>query len=220
MGLHDGSRTYVSGPGLEETVIVMAPDWQAEYPLSFWHPRIKPRFQSELVNDLNLATSGDSRTLRPAVRVAERLKPITFTGSGDLGEVAAAARLIEESGGQVEVDGGHLAGGIAGTVGQTFDLDALYADYEDYLAASLTVFPDLLPAIQDELERLAPLAFADLLEFGLVEVSFRKAPVAGRPFSRTPASLVRCGLLLGYPIASTAALILGDHGLPGGYTNY
>jgi hypothetical protein len=124
-----------------------------------------------------------------------------------------AAKVVGAAGGHARLrsgDGAFFAAlGRGGVVGKEFDLDALATDYSGYLAAA----PTLMPPIEAELERLARLAFADLLEFDLVEVEWKD----GR---RRPETVVRCGLLLGFPPATSAALILGDHRLPGGYTNY
>lgn len=216
MGYFDGSRIYRHGPGLAETAVELSSDWHPDpLTLRFWHPRIEARFRSPLVDPLNLAISGDGGWQRVAERVARRLKPIGFVDSRDEREMEKACRQVEVVGGTGKLihyqsggTGAMLA--VAGTVGESFDLDALTADYGDYLAADPTLAAD----VREELARLASLDFSSF-DFGRVEVEF--LPGTG---VRRAGSLARCGLLLGYPIASTAALILGDHGLPGGYTRY
>jgi|GEM_PF-4156159 len=213
MGKYDGSRTFTPGEGLEETVVILASDWDVEKPVSFWHPAITPSFSSPMCNAENLAIAGDSGWQRIASRVAAGLKPIGFVDSDDRAAVDQAARLVEKAGGTVRIkrcEGVYFGNlGQSGTIREAFDLDALLADYVGYLAAA----PDLIPPIALELERLAPLAFTNLLDFGLVEVEWQNR-------RRLPETVVRCGLLLGYPPQTSAALILGDHGLPGGFTNY
>jgi hypothetical protein len=215
VGHFDGSRTYRDAPGLVETTVVCEDDWSKEVvTLRFWHPPVAARFSSPLVDPTNLAISGDSHWRRIVERVARRLKPIGFV-SGNRVEMRQALDLVRNSGGhgRITYDGERcgVVVTIAGTVGSTFDLAALSADYETYLAAA----PALAVEVASELERLSPLFFADF-DFRGVEVEH--GPGSGdKP---RPGSLARCGLLLGYPVATTAALILGDHDLPGGYTHY
>jgi hypothetical protein len=168
--------------------------------LQFWHPRITARFSSPLVDPINLAISGDSHWRRITNRVARRLKAIG-TVSGTRKELEQAMKVVRRSGGHGDVffhvaehDQGAAMITIAGTVGATFDLPALAADYEAYLAAA----PALAAEVARELERLSPLSFAELDWLGVrVEMP---------PETRRAGSLARCGLLLGYPIATTAAL--------------
>lgn len=217
VGYFDGSRIYRHGPNLAETTVKLVSDWrQGEITLRFWHPRIEARFHSPLVDPFNLAISGDASWHRVAERVSERLKPIGFVDSRDQNEMEEACRQVKAAGATGRLihyrtggTGAMLA--VSGTIGDSFDLSALAADYADYLALD----PALADDVAAELERLAPLEFSSF-DFGRVEVEF----LPGEGLKRRAGSLARCGLLLGYPIASTAALILGDHGLPGGYTRY
>ncbi len=218
MGHFDGSRIYRDGPGLVETKVVCDDDWSNEVvTLRFWHPAITARFSSPLVDPINLAISGDSHWRRTSERVARRLKAIGSV-SGRRKEIEQALEVVRASGGHGRVIfegiGDKHYGAvvtISGTVGSTFDLAALAADYQAYLAAA----PALAAEVVSELERLSPLFFGDF-DFEDVEVEF----IPGSGNKRRPGSLARCGLLLGYPVATTAALILGDHDLPGGHTRY
>lgn len=217
MGHFDGSRIYREAPGLVETAVVCDHDTRREtVTLRFWHPSVTERFSSQLVDPINLAISGDERWERITRRVARRLKPIGFIG-GSRSEVEQAIALVHTSGGHGRIayqvagcDAFEAIITINGTVGSVFDLAALIADYQDYLAAG----PRLAADVANELQRLSPQAFTDF-DFNRVEAEWTSTPN-----QRRPGSLARCGLLLGYPVATTAALILGDHGLPGGYTQY
>lgn len=211
----EDNRGYRHAEGLVETTVICAPDWHDEpITLRFWHPSIAARFKSALVDPMNLTISGDSQWRRTTERVARRLKPIGFT-SVTKTEMDEALETMRKSGGHACVSREAVLGeygamvSIDGTVGSVFDLAALSADYEAYLAAS----PALASQVLRELERLAPMRFADF-NFDTVEVE----RIAGSEVKRRPGSLARCGLLLGYPVATTAAMILADHGLPGGYS--
>jgi hypothetical protein len=216
MGHYDGSRIFVPGNDLDCLEVELCSDWRPEPELlKFWHPHIEARFSSPLVASENLAISGDGEWQRIAGRVARRLKPIGFV-DGPRQEMQKAAALVEEAGGLAYRERNKYNDArdactltIAGTIGGTFNLDALIADYHDYLA----VDPELATQVEKELRRLSPLYFADFFEFGDVEVVFVD-------HARLAGSLARCGLLLGYPIESTVALILSDYGLPGGHTRY
>jgi hypothetical protein len=103
--------------------------------MRFWHPRITARFSSPLVNQTNLAISGDSHWLRIGRRVARRVKPIGSI-NGSRPEMEKALEVVRNGGGHGRIvrefsDDVYLALiAIDGTVGSTFDLAALVADYE------------------------------------------------------------------------------------------
>lgn len=207
----------ISTQGLVETIVRIESDWRPDsFVLSFWHPQLRSRFSSPLVDAVNLTIAGDSGWKRTAGRVAERLKPIGFV-DGELAEMEKAAALVEAAGGHSLIRRARAYGEtfafctltVDGVIGESFDLQALALDYHDYLATGT----GLAEQIERELARLAPLRFSDFFAFGDVEVSSRNGV-------RDPGSLARCGLLLGYPVETTAALILSDHRLPSGHTSY
>jgi hypothetical protein len=82
--------------------------------------------------------------------------------------------------------------GIPGVVGRQLDLDALVADYRELTAEAGPLVGGQIAA---ELRRIGRRAFADCLSFRDVDSDL------------TPAGWARCGLLLGYPVETTAAII-------------
>ena len=198
-------------------------------------PRIeRPRFQSPMVNIRNKEISESSHRDREVCeRVAARLKPMAVQHA-TRSTMEEMCRTVVRSGGAASVCLGYDPGtdhrlfmvAVDGVIDQTFDLDALRDDYDDYLSDAPG---DLRKEIREELDRLAPMRFADLLDWYDVEVEFlrprvvsfevwlKEQPVPAWPV-RCPGSLARCGLLLGYPIETTDALIRQDQGLkPGSY---
>lgn len=188
--------------------------------------RIKSEFDSPLVNDLNLALCGGWNLVDPETGrwVTDRLiAEQVLSGRKPLGEVffhgprdadrpewmpadwtrpqalekaraleAEAARrglLVRVS----EADG--VNGGVfvclshRGTLGGLFDLDALARDYRGYLAH----VPEWAEGVVAELTLARGVRLEEFAE-------------GGRPFLGKPLSV--CGLLLGYPVWSTAALVL------------
>ena len=129
MGKYDGSRTFVDGHNLVETVVVLASDWDVEKPVSFWHPAIEPSFSSPMCNTDNLAIAGDPGCARIAARVAASLKPIGFVDSDDAEAVEAAAEVVLAAGGVATIEeweGTYFGGlGQSGVVSEAFDLAAL-----------------------------------------------------------------------------------------------
>jgi hypothetical protein len=100
---------------------------------------------------------------------------------------------------------------VPGIVGELFDLAALKSDYEQYLLPLDDVRrTGALDAITAELDRLAPLHTRELSSFlDHIEVCVHAGPGStDEKRAEHAAAYVRCGLLLGYPPCTTAAMIL------------
>lgn len=95
-----------------------------------------------------------------------------------------------------------------GYVHERFDLDTLTADYRLLLAPAGGQIAD---AVARELDRIAHADLSLFCEFTHVEVS----AAAHRRDGDGAAEYARCGLLLGYPHLTSAALILDRLGIPG-----
>lgn len=200
------SVSFDRGRGPEETV-------------EFFFPQIDPVFSSDLVNRRNLEISGGAPWEWLVGRVVDRLKPVCFVDSADADLMRDAAATALAGGCGVQFQPHHFAedswndardhffvsAAVPGVIADLFDLDALLADYHSYLAEAAH---DAVEDIEREISRISRRSPCDFLDFGKVEVSW----IGGR---RTPGELARCGLLLGYPVETTAALICGDLGLPG-----
>lgn len=199
MGYED---EFIEGEGLVPLVTKSGRHGSYES-ITFYAPPITERFSSPMVNAANFAYSTDDAwTVR---RVAKGRKPLAFT----CGYHSAWIRIVEAAGGEVDVIttvyGKLLAATLGGRVSERFDLDALMDDYSDYLIGAPHA---VLKSIEVELNRIGTKNLRDFLKFRDVEVGPK----------RTPAELARCGLLLGYPIASTAACIRVGLGMSGGHT--
>jgi hypothetical protein len=193
---------FIPGDGLVPTVTrcPAADEWRS---ITFYAPRIRARFASPMVNRQNFGFSSvDGWCMR---RVAAGRKPICFTCSYRKTWVDR----VEAAGGTVRAErvpwgrARLLSATLGGRIGEVFDIPALTADYDAYLA---DVSRGVRSAIAAELLRIASMDLTAFLEFEVTGGQRRMA-----------ASLARCGLLLGYPVASTAALIRVDLGLPGGH---
>ena len=92
-----------------------------------------------------------------------------------------------------------------GRVGERFDLGALIADYNAYFL----FHPEVSAAIEEELDKLSRRDISSFLDFRSVEAD------VWRDEKRTGPEYARCGLLLGYPVWSTVAIIGKRLGLPG-----
>lgn len=91
----------------------------------------------------------------------------------------------------------------------TFRSRRVDADYRAYAAAA---GPDAGDAIAGELRHLGTADVSDFLDFGVIEGDWDD--VAG------PADWVRRGLLFGYPVESTAALVCEALEIPGCGSSY
>lgn len=220
MGYFDGiERIYIDAPNLERTDIW----WRGETrPCSFWAPKITSMFSHPMVNPDNLVLGcNDAKALG---FVLERLKPIGFINDFDVQTVTMWRQDVLDAGGYSRFwaygDPRLIGITMGGLIGEMFDLSALMADYTAYLTGAA---PPVLEEIQAELDVLSRANLNDYLNFRDVEVRYEKASKyhsSTNTYIRRPSTLVRCGLLLGYPVVTTASLILADLGLPGGYHTY
>ncbi len=187
---------------------------------TFWFPRRAPQFFSPMMNKRNFYAAYNMSEAEVGRRVAGYLKPIGFvSGRGSV----KAARLVEESGGLALDTGAMRFDGRlcrfyslthGGVIGKLFDLDALVNDYRAWLVESKRA----VRAIEREMRRIEVMKLEDFLDFGTCTATY--AQKVGRRWKRNdgPEAYARCGLLLGYPIQTTVALIRQDLGLSGGVT--
>jgi hypothetical protein len=188
-----------------------------------YHPITDARFDDAMhqISNRSLGFSCDADELLDAV--AERRKPMAEVS---LDRSDWARDLVRRASGRAclaRCTERRLHGGLSyhsvvlavpGQIGTMFDLPALASDYAQYLSpAQPAVREPALAAIDAELARLAPLSTGDLLDFldcieALDMVWGGDGAAHIEKCSRAAASYVRCGLLLGYPPATTAAMIL------------
>jgi hypothetical protein len=159
---------------------------------AYVYPRIRFRFRSSLVNQRNLQLGGDDAWEATVDRVLRRRKPVGFVSSDNPADMVEAVGRAIAAGCPVQWSEGFCSAGVPGQVGRQLDLDALIADYRELTSEAGVIVGAQIAA---ELRRIAPRAFADCLSFTDVESDL------------TPAGWARCGLLLGYPVESTAAII-------------
>jgi hypothetical protein len=170
---------------------------------AYVYPRIRPRFRSQLVNQRNLQLAGDDGWEALLDRVLRRRKPVAFVDSRHPPDLKEAVRRAMAAGCPVTWSEGFCSAGIPGRVGRQFDLDALVADYRELTAEAGALVGAQIAA---ELRRVGARAFADCLSFGDVDSDL------------TPAGWARCGLLLGYPVETTAAIVGSILGIRGCWT--
>jgi hypothetical protein len=196
----------------------------------FTFPDIDRHFKSELLNDRNYALSGGAPWRAVLGQVVDRRKPVGFVDSEDANEMRDAARLALDGGCAVrfavvtlpcEGDSeptrrvAFCSAAIEGRVGEVFDIETLLTDYRSFLE----VVEDedrreqAWASITDKLHALADAEVPDFLEFTAVEGTWWE----GTP---TPADWARRGLLFGYPVETTAALMLEDLGVAGCGSDY
>lgn len=179
-------------------------DWWFAY--TFYYPDVPLTFSSPMVSPENLIVGSrdDAGTIR---RVVKGRKPIGFTCSGR----RAWAERVQRVGGVCTIrqaTGGRallLSATLGGVARDLFDLDALIADYTAIYADASA---DVMRSVEREVSRIAPMDLRDLCEFRKVDACWYGSDM--------PGSAARCGLLLGYPIESTAAMVRLYLGLPGG----
>jgi hypothetical protein len=187
-------------------------------------PAIQPRFRSRFHGVRNLELSGGGPWRRLMARVVDRLKPLAFFDararrhpvdgwSGD-GDLRAAARFAIANDlclhhDMCTFDGCVMEGDrpvvfrflstcTFGRIGELFDLRALLNDYAEYLAVAGEAGNSALHDIERELARIQRMLLSRFLDFNEVDSD------------GSPGGYARCGLLLGYPPETTAALILGN----------
>jgi hypothetical protein len=84
------------------------------------------------------------------------------------------------------------------------DVPAAISDYRAWLGSER----ELLADIERHLAHLATVPLASFIDFEAIEIwAFGSRP--------SPGEWAHCGLLLGYPLEATAALIASEQGLPG-----
>lgn len=185
---------------------------------------VAPRFNSPLVNDRNYELSGPCRWEDLIGRVTTRAKPTAFVNTAEIRQnehlggrridpyeaVREAARRALDAECCVRLVSSEstferrlsCAVSISGRVADVFDLDALLADYQAYTRRAGA---HVAASIADELEAIAD---CDVSEF----LDFRR--LIGPPEGDSaPGDWARRGLLLGYPVDTTAAIICEEAGL-------
>jgi len=177
-------------------------------------PEIRGSFSSPLVNERNLEISAGGPWQVIVEQVTAGLKPVGFVDSGE-DQMRAAAQQGLSSGCAVHNhrysfnDGSNpcwfTSVAQTGRVGERFDIAALIADYNAYFL----FHPEVSEAIEKELDKLSGRDISCFLDFGSVEANIWKDE------EKTGPEYARCGLLLGYPVWSTVAIIGKRLKLPG-----
>lgn len=199
----------------------------------FTYPRIEARFSSPLLNDRNYELCGGGPWREVIGQVTRRLKPVGFVDSShpqmleeelgivdpSLDPMREAARMTLDAGCYVLLHSTTLddrdeptvfcSASIDGRIKDIFDLDALIADYRDYTTSA---GPEAGDDIAEELRAIATADISDFLEFGAIEGDWNTTP--------RPGDWARRGLLFGYPVETTAAIICQDLGIPGCGSEY
>jgi hypothetical protein len=161
------------------------------------------------MENLLLGRTNDWRSL--TARVVNGQKPIAFNSStarqpmreaADIGFKAGCAVLHFRSTG-VSYKYWFTSVAQIGVIGETFNLDALLDDYRHYYRSH----PSAMEAVERELGSLSYRDISSFVAFGDLE-----ADVPGIMDGKLhPAGeYARTGLLLGYPVQSTAKLVLDE----------
>jgi hypothetical protein len=194
----------------------------------FTYPRIaSPRFASPLLNDRNYELSGGGPWRDVIGQVTARRKPVGFVDSSqprNLEEYAQIPELLDDpmrAAAWTALDAGcsvllytvtwddqeepttFCSASINGRIGEVLDVEALIADYRDYTAVGA---PQISERIAEELRALESADVSEFLQFEMIEGDTR-AP--------SPGDWARRGLLFGYPVETTVAMICGDVGIDG-----
>lgn len=202
----------------------------------FTYPRIAASFSSPLLNDRNYELSGGGPWRDVLGQVTGARKPVCFLDSAEPKNRAEYPGVLEPSpdpmrdAARIALDAGccvllymamsdeddegdevttFCSASISGRIRDVFDLDALIADYRAYTAAA---GPDAVDDIASELRSVGSADVSDFLDFGVLEGDW---DVVARP-----ADWARRGLLFGYPVDSTAALICETLEIPGCGSSY
>jgi hypothetical protein len=187
-----GHRSARPGREFGRMVVQMERRGELQEFRAYVFPHIRPRFRSPLVNQRNWQLAGDDGWEATLDRVIRRRKPIAFVDSDHPPDMTEAVRRAMAAGCPVQWSEGFCSAGIPGRVGRQFDLDALVADYRELTADAGALVGAQIAA---ELRRVGVREFADCLSFRDVDSDL------------TPGGWARCGLLLGYPVETTAAII-------------
>jgi len=183
---------------------------------TYLFPKIQESFSSPLVNERNLEVSAGGPWQDVVRQVTNDLKPVGFVESGE-GQMREAAKCGLEAGCAVQNSRYAFSSGGAcwftsvaqtGRIEERFDIESLIADYRAYFAEH----PKVAEAIGEELAKLGRFDISCYLDFSDVE-----ADLSGvwKDEKSAGAEYARCGLLLGYPVWSTVAVIGKTLKLPG-----
>jgi hypothetical protein len=200
----------------------------------FTYPRADNlRFSSPLLNDRNYELSGGGPWREVIGRVVRGQKPVGFVDSSDPELMEEHAGVVEPSpdpmrdAARMALDGGRCvllhsvtfdddaapitfcSASLSGRLRDVFDLEALISDYRAYTAAA---GPDAADGIAEELRLLADADVSEFLDFRVIE--------GDRELESTAADWARRGLLFGYPVDTTAALVCETLGVPGCGSEY
>jgi len=172
-------------------------------------PKIQSSFSSPLVAERNLEISDGCPWQWIVERVASGLKPVGFVECGEqemreaaLQGIAANCAVLNDR--RVFDDGSDACWFTAvsqtGRIEECLDIEALSADYQAYFAD----YPEVSADIDQELMEVGRLDISCFLDYHAAVVDF---PGIQEKEKDVGAEFARCGLLLGYPVWSTAALI-------------
>jgi len=169
-------------------------------------PEIREIFSSPLVNERNLEISAGGPWQVIVDQVERGFKPVGFLESGEE-QMRAAAQQGLAAGCAVQNyqhsfnDGSDpcwfTSVAQTGRIEELFDVASLIADYNAYFL----FHPEVSEAIERELDKIRRRDVSSFLSFRSVEADIWKDE------KRTGPEYARCGLLLGYPVWSTVAII-------------
>jgi len=167
-------------------------------------------FSSPLVNDHNLYLAQGNDWREMVKQIVAKKKPIGFMDSHSGKEMKEAASSLIEAGHAVHCyrysfsDGADpcwfVSGSQVGRISEMFDIDALIFDYSSYFSGK----PEVVTAIETELKKIGRFDLSYFLNFKDVEIDY---PAIRDKEKNVAGEYARCGLLLGYPVESTMAII-------------
>ena len=176
-------------------------------------PTIPRRFRSMMHEERNLELGTGEADGEIVERVLSARKPVGFVEADNAhAAVAWALRAIDRdlpcSYTPNRMEGVDLwAVSLAASsfpVGELFDVPAAISDYRAWFGSERELMAD----IERRLTHLATVPLSSFIDFEAVEIwAFGSPP--------SPGEWAHCGLLLGYPLEATAALIAVKEGIPG-----
>ena len=176
-------------------------------------PAIPRQFRSTLHDERNLELATGEADGEIVDRVLSARKPVGFAEARDAHTaVAWALRAIDRdlpcSYAPTPMEGVKLwtvsLAASPSPVGEMVDVPAAISDYRAWLGSER----ELLADIERHLAHLATVPLSSFIDFEAVEIwAFGSQP--------SPGEWAHCGLLLGYPLEATAALIAAEQGIPG-----
>jgi hypothetical protein len=192
--------------------------------VTYRFPHIESQFSSALLNTRNLELSAGGPWQNLIHQVTSQQKPVGFVDSSRQKEMQEAAETAIKAGCAAlhyrycfsAGDGSpawFTSAACVGRISKMFDIDFLIADYNAYFLSE----PKIAEEIEIELDKIKRFDISTFLEFSKVEANISLA--SSKEKSVAP-EYARCGLLLGYPVWSTASVIGNMLKLPGYKTDH